>query len=553
MISNKAEKCPKCDNSVMQDDKINEVVTLSNSLTVKCKIKMWAISIAAILILTEGFEMHALGSKGNSTSSASNTTLLSVANKDNVEESDTIVRITPEFSKAISKYEKLGSFSEGMAAVMRDGKWGYINTKGNEVIPCQFPDPYDYYISGPFSEGLALIQKDGKWGFVNTKGLEVIPINIEAEAVGRFSEGLAFVYIDEENFSVIDKKGGIVFSGKSEFSWYFGSVISSELLPVYHQGNICVPLEPDNFAVFDKLGNKVREIDQNTKDVLDKQNEKKPYTIFLKENGENEDSQYFTVGLKDSNGKEIIPAIYDEIGNAGLGEKVDAPNGVVLVVLDEIGENAIKGYGDELDSPDSKRHYGYADLKGHDTFTDNVKLLCKKSKMNSTDTGDNEEQNYVQTTSSNNQSFNSWGDFCNYFRTAKKYQGRSAYFNGIIEIKTNDSEISVYVGGKYLSQLGFARQDQQFLFGDYARMAVYVEGRTYPVVVHLPDSQHPYGYFYFEPIATSTNRNLAAVLNLPVEEGWMWVEPQIENGKGTLIWHTDSKTKPTPIIYKLIE
>ena len=332
----------------MQDDKINEVVTLSNSLTVKCKIKMWAISIAAILILTEGFEMHALGSKGNSTSSASNTTLLSVANKDNVEESDTIVRITPEFSKAISKYEKLGSFSEGMAAVMRDGKWGYINTKGNEVIPCQFPDPYDYYISGPFSEGLALIQKDGKWGFVNTKGLEVIPINIEAEAVGRFSEGLAFVYIDEENFSVIDKKGGIVFSGKSEFSWYFGSVISSELLPVYHQGNICVPLEPDNFAVFDKLGNKVREIDQNTKDVLDKQNEKKPYTIFLKENGENEDSQYFTVGLKDSNGKEIIPAIYDEIGNAGLGEKVDAPNGVVLVVLDEIGENAIKGYKNEF-------------------------------------------------------------------------------------------------------------------------------------------------------------------------------------------------------------
>lgn len=175
------------------------------------------------------------------------------------------------------------------------------------------------------------------------------------------------------------------------------------------------------------------------------------------------------------------------------------------------------------------------------------------SMNNSTDSDYSEEQHYSQTTSTNNKSFNSWGDFCDYFRTTKKYQGRSAYFNGIIEIKTNDSEISVYVGGKYLSSLGLVRQGQEFLFGDYARMAVYVEGRTYPVVVHLPDSQHPYGYFYFEPIATSTNRNLAAALNLPIEKGWMWVEPQIENGKGTLVWHTDCKTKPTPIIYKLIE
>ena len=106
---------------------------------------------------------------------------------------------------------------------------------------------------------------------------------------------------------------------------------------------------------------------------------------------------------------------------------------------------------------------------------------------------------------------------------------------------------------KSISSLGLVRQDQEFLFGNYAKMAVYVEGKTYPVVIHLPDSQHSYGYFYFEPIATSTNRDLARALNLPVEEGWMCVEPDIQNGRGTLIWHTNSKTKPTPIIYRLTE
>lgn len=294
---------------------------------------------------------------------------------------EAIVELTPEFVSAIQKYEKLGSFSEGLAAVMRDGKWGYINTKGEEVIPCQFPNPYEDYIASPFSEGLALVQKDGKWGFVNTEGVEVIPINIDAEAVGKFSEGLAFVYKDNENFFVIDKEGKTVFSGKCDFSWYLGPEVTSEFLPVFYQGNVSVPIEPDKFAVYDKQGNKTKDINQETKDDLEKQSDMKPYTVFAKENGSDESYQYNTVGLKDDSGKEIIPAIYDGIGNVGIGERIDVPNGVVLVVLDEIGEDVIEGYGGELDSPNTKHHYGYVDLKGNDTFTKEIKERCLKSKQ----------------------------------------------------------------------------------------------------------------------------------------------------------------------------
>src|SRR5687767_4942911 len=37
-----------------------------------------------------------------------------------------------------NKYESYGSFTEGLARVMRHEKWGFINKSGEEVIPLQF-------------------------------------------------------------------------------------------------------------------------------------------------------------------------------------------------------------------------------------------------------------------------------------------------------------------------------------------------------------------------------------------------------------------------------
>lgn len=87
------------------------------------------------------------------------------------------LKITSEFTKALERYDQIDAFSEGMAAVRRDGKWGYINLKGEEVIPCQFSDDFP---PGQFSEGLACVVDDRNeadkklWnkrvGFINSKG-----------------------------------------------------------------------------------------------------------------------------------------------------------------------------------------------------------------------------------------------------------------------------------------------------------------------------------------------------------------------------------------------
>lgn len=99
------------------------------------------------------------------------------------------LKITPEFSKALERYDQIDAFSEGLAAVHRDGKWGYINLKGEEVIPCQFSDTYKV---GQFSEGVACVVDNRNkadsalWnkrvGFINKKGEWVLEGDFFTEA-----------------------------------------------------------------------------------------------------------------------------------------------------------------------------------------------------------------------------------------------------------------------------------------------------------------------------------------------------------------------------------
>lgn len=63
-------------------------------------------------------------------------------------------------------YKEIRDFHEGLAAVQNyDGLWGFINKKGEEVIPCQFKAADD------FSEGLAgVIDKDNNLYYIDKKG-----------------------------------------------------------------------------------------------------------------------------------------------------------------------------------------------------------------------------------------------------------------------------------------------------------------------------------------------------------------------------------------------
>ncbi len=56
------------------------------------------------------------------------------------------------YTQAIApQYEDAQEFSEGLAAVKKDGKWGYINEQGKVVVPFQYDVAYI------FNEGYAVV------------------------------------------------------------------------------------------------------------------------------------------------------------------------------------------------------------------------------------------------------------------------------------------------------------------------------------------------------------------------------------------------------------
>ena len=58
-------------------------------------------------------------------------------------------------------------FHEGMARIVKRGKYGFINTNGKIVIPTKYENARSFY------EGMVAVQKNGKWGFVDIKGNEL--------------------------------------------------------------------------------------------------------------------------------------------------------------------------------------------------------------------------------------------------------------------------------------------------------------------------------------------------------------------------------------------
>lgn len=142
----------------------------------------------------------------------------------------------------IGKFDRADQFSEGLAAVKIDGKWGYVNTKGETVIKFKFRN------AKSFSEDLALATIDGKnWGFIDKSGEFVI--KPQFTSANEFSEGLAGVSTDKNlvNWGFIDKAGNIVI--KPDFREVFD----------FKQGVATVFFRDSSFGYIDKTGKSIFE------------------------------------------------------------------------------------------------------------------------------------------------------------------------------------------------------------------------------------------------------------------------------------------------------
>ncbi len=180
--------------------------------------------------------------------------------------------------KIISQYtyDQAFPFRDGLARISRNGYWGFINKRGEEIIKPRFVHAED------FSEGLASVSlaktetnedgyvfhRDEKYGMINSNGKTVIDFNYE-QLFG-FKEGLARAQdLATHNWSWIDKNG----------SWRFS--------PIYFYNDD-----------FNELGLAKVGISKNYKSE-DK--------IFR--------GTYIEYGAINKEGQFVIPAIYYDLGN----------------------------------------------------------------------------------------------------------------------------------------------------------------------------------------------------------------------------------------------
>jgi len=109
-----------------------------------------------------------------------------------------ISRVSPP---ELDKLEEIFSESEGMRGIKRDGKFGFVDSRGRLRIA----NRYDGI--GNFKEGLAPVKLLGKWGFLNMQ--DQIVINPNYDIVQEFSNGLSVVRKNGKS-GVIDKTGKFV-------------------------------------------------------------------------------------------------------------------------------------------------------------------------------------------------------------------------------------------------------------------------------------------------------------------------------------------------------
>lgn len=141
-------------------------------------------------------------------------------------------------------------FIEGRARISKDFKYGYVDTKGEIVIPNKYEDVRD------FSEGLAAVMLDGKWGFIDKDGNVKIDFKFSIEPKS-FSNGRTFVQGTNYKFGIIDTEGKVIVDPKYNqvFPFNEGLAVVSEMDKKHQETFFIIDVNGRVIKEFKKAGN----------------------------------------------------------------------------------------------------------------------------------------------------------------------------------------------------------------------------------------------------------------------------------------------------------
>lgn len=107
----------------------------------------------------------------------------------------------PEPATLDAAYTQTGlhGFGDGLLAVEKNGKWGFIDRQGRLVIPADFED------TEGFAEGKAAVKLDGFWGVIDTSGK--LLVQPRYKSAGRYFGGFMPVSQNGEDIIALDPSG----------------------------------------------------------------------------------------------------------------------------------------------------------------------------------------------------------------------------------------------------------------------------------------------------------------------------------------------------------
>lgn len=116
-------------------------------------------------------------------------------------------------------YDEVGSFENGLAAVLKDDKIGFINNKGLTVIPCKYEAEKfngNYHIpSGyKFNGYSAAVKLNGKYALINSNGILLTSFKYDSIKTYKGSDG--YIVISNGLEIWLDRKGNEYKSQKEQ-------------------------------------------------------------------------------------------------------------------------------------------------------------------------------------------------------------------------------------------------------------------------------------------------------------------------------------------------
>lgn len=102
----------------------------------------------------------------------------------------------------------------------KNEKYGYMDSEGKKIIEAIYDDVYF------FQEGLAAVNKDGKYGFIDKNSTEILPFEYVYVLSEGFYNGVAIVVLCNGQYAAINKKGEIIIADNCDYmeSYYYGLI-----------------------------------------------------------------------------------------------------------------------------------------------------------------------------------------------------------------------------------------------------------------------------------------------------------------------------------------